>query len=360
MVSEDRLRGEFFAKSRSPKYAAGDTRGWKLVAARERLQQEDGWRDFVKSCHYRPFDRRSIYWADWMVDWPRTDVMRHFLAGENLALVARRQMLPGRECNYFWVTDGITIDGIIRSDNRGSESIFPLFLYEQAGTGAPAQLNFSDGFHQAVRDILPERPLDFQGHTGRRAGPVRWLGYLYAQFFSNTYRQRYADLLRADFPRVFLTSDHALWDRLSELGCRLMAEHLGGGGRQTELLVGCGPGGIPPSEGNVIGSLPAEVASGHPKFSDGTVWINRQFGFLNVRPEVWEYRVGGHQVCRKWLWDRRGRQISSAEIEQYRYLVEAIGRTLRLTDEIDRAIEQAGGWPAAFVEGGDRLKASGR
>ena len=92
------------------------------------MADEPQWEDLVRECVYRPFDRRYVCWADWMIDWPRNDVMRHMLEGGNVALVTRRQMLPTQPCNFFWVADTIVIDGLIRSDNRGSESFFPLYL----------------------------------------------------------------------------------------------------------------------------------------------------------------------------------------------------------------------------------------
>ena len=63
-----------------------------------------------------------------MIDWPRSEVTQHVLAGDNVAIVARRQMLPTQPCNYFWITDSLALDGLIRSDNRGSEYLFPLEL----------------------------------------------------------------------------------------------------------------------------------------------------------------------------------------------------------------------------------------
>lgn len=64
---------------------------------------------------------------------------------------------------------------------------------------------------------------------------------------------------------------------------------------------------------------------------------------------VWHYRVGGHQVCRKWLRARRGRHLSSAEQTAFCHIVDAITETISLTARIDQAISRAGGWPAAFV-----------
>jgi hypothetical protein len=346
-VSDEEVRQRCFPKPRSHKYPAGDTRGWKLPAARHRLQTDAKWRERIAHCLYRPFDHRAIYWVDWMIDWPRTDVMRHFAGGSNVGLVARRQMLPDAQCNFFWVTDGITVDGVIRSDNRGSESVFPLFLCEPAGT-PKCRVNFAPEFVQVVKRTLPGYPALAIQDLETRKGPVRWLGYLYAQFHSQTYRQRYATFLRIDFPRVFVTKDPVLWKELAHLGCQLFALHLGPVSRAVDLVGRASPVTLREGAG-LVSSGTAAVAPGYPKYRDHSVWINRDQRFTNVSREVWEFCVGGHQVSRKWLRDRRGRVLSKAEIGQYDYAVGAIDRTRDVMAEIDRAIESRGGWPTAFA-----------
>ncbi|MCA9271349.1 MAG: hypothetical protein KDA41_22855, partial [Planctomycetales bacterium] len=92
LVADDALRAKYFARQRSVKYAAGDTRGWKLTAARAKLQALPDRAALVQTCLYRPFDERPIAWAPWLIDWPREEVARHFQR-PNLALVCRRQML---------------------------------------------------------------------------------------------------------------------------------------------------------------------------------------------------------------------------------------------------------------------------
>jgi len=193
------------------------------------------------------------------------------------------------------VTDRITIDGVIRSDNRGSESIFPLFLYGDDDPSLPARVNFSDDFQRAAGRILPNVP--GRRVPERRAGGPCSLARLSLRpvLFAHL-SQRYADLLRADFPRVFLTSNASLWDDLADLGCRLMAVHLGPGGR-SESLLGESRADTTPDDVELVGAGPADVAPAHPKFSDGTVWINRDLGFYEVPDEIWQYRGGGHQVC---------------------------------------------------------------
>jgi hypothetical protein len=75
------------------------------------------------------------------------------------------------------------------------------------------------------------------------------------------------------------------------------------------------------------------------------VHINEEQWFENVPPEVWEYHVGGYQVCEKWLKDRKGRQLTIEERQIYPKIVAALHETIRIQREIDEAIAAAGGWP---------------
>jgi hypothetical protein len=66
---------------------------------------------------------------------------------------------------------------------------------------------------------------------------------------------------------------------------------------------------------------------------------------------VWEFQVGGYQVLRKWLYDRRktpsqpGRVLTDEDIAHYQRVVVALKETMRLMEEIDEVIEAHGGWP---------------
>jgi hypothetical protein len=88
-------------------------------------------------------------------------------------------------------------------------------------------------------------------------------------------------------------------------------------------------------------------------YTDGTVWIDKTNteGFRGVPENVWNFHIGGYQVCEKWLKDRRGRVLSKADIEHYQKIVVALSETIRIMAEIDKVIEQHGGWPGAFVTG---------
>ena len=226
-VSDDEIRQRYFTNTRSAQYAPGDTRGWKLAEARRRLAADLCWQEHVRPCWYRPFDERVVYWAERMIDWPRDEVTPYLLRPGNLALVARRQMLPTQPCNYFWVTDQLLLDGLIRSDNRGSESVFPLFLEPAAGgRGPPYRLNFDEAFLELAARQMGIR-WRFDGEhagDGFRTGDL--LLYSYALFFSPEYRRRYADRLWSDFPRVLLPNGPDLFRALAGLGERLAGWHL--------------------------------------------------------------------------------------------------------------------------------------
>jgi Type ISP C-terminal specificity domain len=77
----------------------------------------------------------------------------------------------------------------------------------------------------------------------------------------------------------------------------------------------------------------------------GRVWINKTQYFDGVPPEVWEFHVGGYQVCHKWLKDRKGRQLDMNDVVHYERIVGALAETITLMEHIDVAIEEHSGWP---------------
>jgi hypothetical protein len=97
-------------------------------------------------------------------------------------------------------------------------------------------------------------------------------------------------------------------------------------------------------------------------WSEDTVWLNAAAtrkgelakcgttGFHGVPEAVWNFHVGGYQVCDKWLKDRKGRTLSKNEIAHYQKIVVALAETIRLMKEIDKVVEKHGGWPAAFAQ----------
>jgi predicted helicase len=344
-ISDADARTEFFPSARSTRYPAGDTRSWKLPAAREKLSQIESLEEQVRLCHYRPFDQRYIYWADWMIDWPRTEGMNHLIGQDmagrdivgkrnlepsNLGLIVRRQQLSSQECSFFWITDGITIDGVIRSDNRGNETVFPLRLMNDSIVP-----NFSSQFIDRISQATG-MSWDDCGSADSTLNPRSLLNYIYAIFFSPSYRERFAEMLRVEFPRVPIVRSAAIFEQLAQLGGQLVDLHL----LRNKSLKS--------SKDDLVLGDDLTVAAGFPKHISGSVWINKMTQIATTPLEIWEYLVGGHQVARKWLKDRRGRPLTSTDIEHYQQCLNALKRTTTISRQIDQAISQSGNWDSEF------------
>jgi len=64
--------------------------------------------------------------------------------------------------------------------------------------------------------------------------------------------------------------------------------------------------------------------------------------FEGVATEVWNFHIGGCQVCEKWLKEHLGRTLTYDDLERYCKVVTALSETIRLMVEIDAAIPK---WP---------------
>ena len=72
------------------------------------------------------------------------------------------------------------------------------------------------------------------------------------------------------------------------------------------------------------------------------VYINKTQYFEGVPSEVWDCHIGGYQVCKKWLKDRKGRTLNYDELTYYQKVIVALKNTIRLMVEIDALITK---WP---------------
>jgi len=138
---------------------------------------------------------------------------------------------------------------------------------------------------------------------------------------SNIYRTKYAEFLKIDFPRVPFTKEYELFSRMVEYGKRLVDLHLL---KSKEL---------DPPVAKLHGQGDRKVEK--VKYEDDKVYINKNQYFEGISPEVWEYQIGGYQVCYKWLKDRKGKNLSAEDIKHYCKVVTALQRTMGIQQTID-------------------------
>ena len=71
-----------------------------------------------------------------------------------------------------------------------------------------------------------------------------------------------------------------------------------------------------PKQGNNVVDK-VEYLESRDQLEQGQVYINKTQYFDGVPHDVWEFHVGGYQVCYKWLKDRKGRVLTFDGIKHY-------------------------------------------
>lgn len=174
-------------------------------------------------------------------------------------------------------------------------------------------------------NIKPELFTELKNNFKKEPTPEEIFYYIYAVLYSNTYRVKYAQFLKIDFPRIPFTKDYKLFIQLGKLGKKLADLHLL---KSKELE-------------NIISRFP--IAGSYkvikPKYEDEKIWMNKEQFFNNVKEEVWKYQIGGYQVCEKWLKDRQGRTLTVEEIQTFCKIVTALTKTIELQIEVDKYYE---------------------
>jgi predicted helicase len=322
-----------------------DTSTWRVATARQKIRHAKNWQAHFIQCLYRPFDVRYCYFNAAIIDRPRKELLEHVAGKENLCIGLGRQGSAVNDPAWSLISVArVPIDANIF--RRGGITIFPLYLY-QKNVGAPdmhtehalhaLRQNFTPDFlakiaRKVEMKLLPQHKGDLQ----QTFGPEDIFNYMYAIFHSPTYRQRYADFLKTDFPRLPLTSNRELFRELCSIGNRLVKLHL------LEEIGSALP--VYPREGNnIVDTIRyTEACQG---CEQGRIWINEKQYFEDITTEIWQFRIGGYRVCQKWLKDRKGRVLSFADIEHYKRLVANLGETLLLMRGVDEVIDERGGWP---------------
>jgi hypothetical protein len=227
--------------------------------------------------------------------------------------------------------------------------------------------NISPAFNRAFNERLNVEQTDGGRGLGRisELTPTQILHYTYSVLHSSSYVTRYADFLKIDFPRIPLTSSLALVRALANLGSELFALHLLEHPKQLAATASFDPGSrtwqLAATDGHCLArqvqfhgpAFPPVAAIG---YSSSTIWLDfdkksqrGKIGFSGVPDAVWNFHVGGYQVCDKWLKERKSRTLNAADIAHYLRIIIAITETIRLMAEIDEVIDAHGGWPDAFA-----------
>jgi predicted helicase len=302
---------------------------------------------------YRPFDvKYTLYTgnANGIMGRPRNGVMQHML-NNNFSLLTCRQQTT----SYFhhaFISKYISERCSVSLQTGEVNYIFPLYLnYEITAqttldqiTERTPNLNM-----QIVGQIAENLGLQFTNEKEQTQGtfaPIDILDYIYAVLHSPTYREKYKEFLKIDFPRVPYPKDPETFWNLVALGRELRQIHLLESPKVSQLITTYPITGnniitkprfeSSESETHQLASSSARELISSSAHQLGTVWINDEQYFDRVPIIAWNFYIGGYQPAQKWLKDRKGRELSFEDILHYQKIIVALFETDRLMKEIDK------------------------
>ncbi|WP_103664896.1 type ISP restriction/modification enzyme [Gracilimonas amylolytica] len=360
--SDEEIRNRFFGNKKGGKYPPGDSRGWKLGEARTNIQNHNH-EHLIRKIHYRPLDYRFIYYSPDMIDWGRENLIPNLFNKENVGLVFPRQAVTDN-WSHVQVTKDM-IDNRTHYSNKGIPVIAPLYLYPKESTqqtldGKPERTpNLDKKIVQEIAEKLGLKFVPEKEDTKGTFAPIDLLDYIYAVLHSPSYREKYKEFLKIDFPRVPYPEDPEQFWKLVELGGELRQIHLlehpvvenfittypeSGSNIISNRLTKNDPGFVVDGDdesnekskalkGKILRRYPQDDSEDDLEL--GKVWINEEQYFGNVPKKAWEFYIGGYQPAEKWLKDRRDHELTIEEIQHYQKIIVALMETDRIMREID-------------------------
>jgi predicted helicase len=321
-----------------------DSRDWKVEFAQDDVRSSKIVKNNIYMISYRPFSNKWTYYTGksrGFICMPRREVMHNMLHNDNISLCFLRRSRLNVTTNFFVAKFLIDKSIISSADNA---YVAPLYLINEnhddlfrKTESSSTTVNFSQEFIDNLSRLLRIKFTKAESYKNAdRFNHLDIFYYIYSIFYSPSYRTRYAEFLKRDFPRIPLTSNKTLFRSLCKLGEQLVGLHLMDtfGPDITSYRI----------DGDHLVEKVRYTEPGQGA-KHGRVWINKTQYFEGVTPEVWQFMIGGYQVCEKWLKDRKRRNLTDDDIVHYQRLVSALSETIKIMAEIDAVIENHGGWP---------------
>jgi predicted helicase len=306
-----------------------DAQSWQYKWAKTDAEKH---KDFdFQVVNYRPFDNRwTLYTGNsgGLYARPSLQIMKQFLKRNNIGLALCKQFKTGDNYYHAFISNRIFESSYV--SNRTSEitSTFPLYLYPETngqqtiGQGSERTPNLNIEIVNQIADKLGLTFTNEKETSNDTFAPIDILDYIYAVLHSPTYREKYKEFLKIDFPRVPYPKDKDTFWQLVKLGGQI---------REIHLLES-------PSVENYITQYPIDGDNVvvKTKYENGKVYINDTQYFDNVPQTAWNFFIGGYQPAQKWLKDRKDRKLEFDDILHYQKIIVALTETDRLMKEIDK------------------------
>tara|TARA_R110000751_G_scaffold39719_15_gene94597 strand:- start:45601 stop:48708 length:3108 start_codon:yes stop_codon:yes gene_type:complete len=289
----------------------------------------------IKSITHRPFDNREIYYDTELVVRHRKEQIKHSFH-KNYSLLSGRQS-KNNNVNHFFITNRL-------SEMKTAESTtgsyhFQLYEYPEINeqqTIEEIAIRTPNLNQEIVDEIIEKLGLIFTNEkesTENTFAPIDILDYIYAVLHSPTYREKYKEFLKIDFPRIPYPKDQTTFWKLVKLGGEIRQIHLLESPKVEDYITSY------PKDGD--NAITTKVGKKDWELFDeekqlGRIWINDEQYFDNIPLTAWEFYIGGYQPAQKWLKDRKERTLEFDDILHYQKIIVALSETDRLMKEIDK------------------------
>lgn len=341
-----------------------DVRDWQVNFARKDLLNSFPKIGAFCKISYRPFDDRWTFYTGKSKGfhcYPRNEIMQHFLKGENFGLTITRRIEGERNfADVFLFKQVMQLHSLsIKEVNN----ICPLYLYPEPSaqqTIEPVTARTPNLNPEIVKQIAEKVDLGFvpekevEGNVcfisspevrddyKTTFAPIDVLDYIYAVLHSPTYREKYKEFLKIDFPRVPYPKDADTFWKLVKLGGEIRQIHLLESPTVENYITQ-----YPVDGNNVVDKIRFETydytneipdENGIINYPDylGAVYINENQYFADVPSSAWNFYIGGYQPAQKWLKDRKGRKLEFDDILHYQKIIVALSETDRIMKAIDK------------------------
>lgn len=290
------------------KYLLGrDSTTWKVRWAQDDVK-ENLQAEHAKELFYRPFDQRYCWYlskSSGFIVRPSVSTMKHYLNPDNIGIMVCKQHKSG-DFSHALIHRGLVESCYVSNKTAEIGTTFPLFLFDEDGVKTS---NFRSEIVNSIEKIVG------------KLSPEDILDYIYAVLYSPSYREKYKEFLKIDFPRVPYPKNAKQFEKLAIKGKELRLLHLMESPTADKFITT-----YPEDGDNKINKV---------EYKDGKVYINSKQYFGSVPEVAWNFYIGGYQPGQKWLKDREGRVFTNEDIEHYQKIIKVLVETDKIMKEID-------------------------
>ena len=304
------------------KYKVVDSSSYPLL---KRMQSSVFDAGKIVKYYYRLFDKRFIYYDKDLIKRSFYNVLQHTLKDNVSFLLSKQQ--SSFDFQHIIVSDCVSDMNAVSMQTREGNYVFPLYIYQENMGKEERIVNFKKELYDKIAKGLNYLPcyddnvlIDPISEYNGVLYPQALFDYIYAVLHSPSYRERYKEFLKIDFPRIPYPTDWEKFRDLAELGEEL---------RQLHLMEDM------PSKTGVTFPVAGSLQVDCYRWQDNRVYINAEQYFDGVPESAWNFFIGGYQPAQKWLKDRKGMTLSFEDVKHYGRIIYVLQQTERIMKEID-------------------------